>query len=562
VAPYPLTAAGLLVQLDAEAADLPTYVAELRSIGTRLSPATTITRQSAHDPRRGRRRSPVTGVGRHHPAAELLGDLMSVAIGLPVVREGLRGASRPPRATTSPLYIPPGIDREVLVDAGTGEPAPTDRGVPWWPSLSTAAIEAGATQVEDVPAAAVELLGCWLDPYVFAPAPGMSYRNPVMAHIGANSPIADLIGWAAAFSQVRARDVGYHQAVMQLRGGSGEAGAQRRRMRAIANRYRALTDWLAPFGDALTARLGAYVELLTSALADLLTPEGITMPTLTSAPAVVTSLATRIRDAITAGHGGRLIVNESEVAFSWAPGVPTSLLTYLAPEWVEGRRTTVVTARDSATPVPPGGVAEGGAKPDVVEFDSAEVNLVKYPGQATITVESAMFVRGIEPAIANISGSQIVRAIEADAVTAMQAGAGVEVTDAKDITSGVLAAIALLRAGGAQPNAVALSVNDWVAVMEATGGAGYLNFSSAEAGPAGTWLGLAPCIVSSLPDGSAVVVDGRSAPIGEPKGQPLCVVDPFTQAKNNKIVITVESWALPMVTSPGGVATVNVAVTP
>ena len=535
MAPYPLTVSGLLSQLEAEADALTGYAGDLGGIRARRNATRT-----------------------------LVTELSAIIGALPGLRAILRAAVAP-APTQLPLYAPAGVDRAALVDVGTGAPAPIDASpVPWWPRVPSAAADVGATQLDDVSPPAVELTGAWL---VFPQ--GRGYRGtrtpdyPVWAVAQSAGPVGDLVGWALAMAQVGGRDLGYHTAAQTMRGGTGRTrGDTRRGVRRAAARYRAASAWLAPFGDALTARLGAYVHSLTAALSALLAEENITMPTLTGTSSVVANLAERIRAAITTGHGGRLVVNESETAFAWAPGLPTSLLTYLAPEWVEGRKTTVTTARASATPVPPGGVAEGGAKPDAVAFDSAEVALVKYPGQATITTESAQFVRGIEPAIANVIGAQIIRAVEADAVDAMQAGAGIDVTGAADITAGVLSAIAQLRAGGANPNAVALSVNDWVTVMSATGQAGYLNFSNPEQGPVGTWLGLAPCIVSSLTDGNAVVVDGRSAPIGEPQGQPLCIVDPFTQAKNNKIVITIEAWAQTAVTSPGGVATVAVTVTP
>lgn len=535
MAPYPLTVSGLLSQLDAEADALPGFAGDLGGI-------------------RARRKATQT----------LVAELSAIIRALPGLRAILRAATAP-APDQRPLYAPDGVDRAALIDIGTGAPAPVDASpVPWWPRVPSAAAGAGATQLEDVPPPAVELTGAWL---VFPQ--GRSYRGtrapdyPVWAVAQSAGPVGDLVGWAVAMAQVGGRDLGYHQAAQTMRGGTGRTrGDTRRGVRRAAVRYRAASAWLAPFGDALTARLGAYMHSLTAALSALLAEENITMPTLTGTSSVVANLAERIRTAITTGHGGRLVVNESETAFAWAPGLPTSLLTYLAPEWVEGRKTTVTTAKDSPTPVPPGGVAEGGQKPTVVVFESQEVSLRKYPGQAEISTESAQFVRGIEPAIANVIGSQIIRAVEADAVTAMQAGAGVTVTDAADITAGVLAAIAQLRAAGAAPNAVALSVNDWVSVMTATGAAGYLNFSNPEQGPAGTWLGLAPCVVSSLTDGNAVVVDGRSAPVGEPQGQPLCIVDPFTKAGTNKIVLTIESWAIPMVTSPGGVATVAVTAGP
>ena len=534
MAPYPTTVAGLLAQLDAAGDDLGGYAGALYALvqSSRPVPVGSI-------PDRKKKGGTVPILGYRPPinrAVNRLADhLWGIAVGLPELRRDLRVQASTPAPDPRPLYLPDPV-QPGFFDILTGEP-PADpqnfSGVSWWPRLPENAIAAGCTRLTDVPPEDLVL----------------------------GDPFHALSGWSHTMEEVQGRLIGWEGITVR----SGGSIAQRhygRYVRTARGRYRDLYAFLEPLGDILAARFGAQLSSLTAALGAILSDQGVPVPTLTGSSAVVSTLATRIRDAITAGHGGRLVVNESETAMAWAPGLPTSLLTYLAPQFVEGRRTTVVTARDSATPVPPGGTAEGAAKPDAIVFDSEEVNLTKYAGTALITVESAQFVRGIEPAVANVISAQIVRAIEADAVAAMQAGAGVTVTDAADITDGVLAAIAQLRAGGAAPNAVALSVNDWVAVMKVTGAGGYLNFSNPEQGPAGTWLGLAPCIVPSLADGSAVVVDGRSAPIGEPQGQPLCLVDPFSQGRNNKISIIIESWAVPMVTSPGGVATVTVAATP
>jgi hypothetical protein len=314
--------------------------------------------------------------------------------------------------------------------------------------------------------------------------------------------------------------------------------------------------FLLPVGDVLAARYGALIRTLTDALSALSIAEGFNMPTLATATAMITDLATRIRTAIDSGHGGRLIVSDSEQAFAWQPGPAVTLLSYLGTGTVTSRRATVVTARDGAGTVAP--VAEGAAKPpSVVDFTSADVDLVKYAGQATLTTESAQFAANIETAVATVMTGQVVRAIEADASTAMLAAAGVDITAAADITAGVLSAIAAIRSNGGAPNVVGLSAADWIEIMTATGASGFLNFASPEAGPAGTWLGLAPVIVPGMVDGTCVVADGRSVLVQEAAGAPLCIVDPFTQANNNKIVITIEEFAVPSVASPGGVASVT-----
>lgn len=280
------------------------------------------------------------------------------------------------------------------------------------------------------------------------------------------------------------------------------------------------------------------------------------MPTLTASSAVVASLATRIRDAITSGHGGRLAVSDDGGAFGWQPAPGATLLGHLNPGTVTGRHATIVNAKNAATVVGP--VAEGGTKPTVVDFTSREIDLTKYAGLAKMSTESAQFVSNIEAAVSSVLVSQITRAIEKDAVTAITADAGVSITAAADMTAGVLAGIAGVRENGGAPTVVALASADWLEVMTATGGNGYLNWSSPEAGPGGTWLGLIPVIVPGMTAGTSLVIDGAAVSVLEPAGGPLCVVDVFSGLSVNSITIAVEEWATTQVTSPGGVASVAV----
>ena len=424
---------------------------------------------------------------------------------------------------------PPGEDRvKILEDGGPY--------VPWWPAVPDQLAAVGVT-VADCPA-------------------------NMLTDV-------DLHGLAVTLPLLRGRARGFDDFAKRLSLGpkpiSKPLGAARRTVRAAEKRYTAWIRAFEPLPAIEAARIAAYLNLTSSAIAALVTEHqldgDITVPTLTT-PAVVTSLATRIRDQITAGHGGRLQVSDSEVAFAWSPAAATTLLSYLATHTVDGRHTTVVRVKDGA--VKAGPVAEGAAKPTgVVVFESDDVDLVKYAGMAVLPVESAQFVSNIEPAVSQVMVGQIVRSIEADAVAEITASAGVVITAAADITAGVLAAIAGIRANGGTPTVVGLNSDDWIALMTETGsGGGYVNFSNPEAGPAGTWLGLAPVLVPGLVAGSAIVADGSAVSVLEPAGGPLCVVDMYTELSNNKIRIVIEEWATSQVTSPGGVATVGVTVTP
>lgn len=529
---YPRTVAGLRAALE------PIDVADFAGVAGQL---TTLARQLPGSWAR-------TGGRIPGPAAQLARDLAVVIGQLPAAVVALRSLTSttiPP--ATEPLFVPDAADVHIVRNAGTGTPAtdPDQVIVPWWPALPAAALETGFTALTDVTVDQLEIRNCRCDHHG--------------GHVDrwAGSPVDDLIGYARTFALVRSRDAGYHEFARRMRGGGRTSQARpRQTARAIAGAYRDLVTQLEPLGDQLAAGVAAYIEATWSLLTALTdqTEGEFTMPVLASTAAVA-SLASRIRDAITAGHGGRLTVSESEVAFAWAPGQARTLLTYLSTGTVTGRHTTVVTARNAATVVGP--VAEGAPKPTVVDFSSDEVDLVKYAGMALLTTESANFVSNIEAAVSSVLVSQIVRAIEKDAVTALTAGAGVAITAAADITAGVLSAIAGIRENGGAPTVVGLAAADWLEIMTATGGSGYLNFS-AETGPAGTWLGLAPVILPGQTAGSAIVADGSAVSVLEPAGGPLCVVDVYSQISNNKIQIAVEEWATTQVTSPGGVATVAV----
>ena len=559
---YPTTVTGLVAEIETNGADALLMADAFADLAKRLRPSLQltgrhVTRPTVTGQRRTRTASYTAATAAVLAAADLAQKLSDALRATPDILRALKPLtlSVPPvAARTGPLYAPDDNDTRAIRNLSTGEIYAEDPWaliLPWWPRLPAAAADSGLSLGEVAPDA-LRIVGCRCEHYA-----GTVTRAE-------SSPWGELIVSANTVQLVRGREVGLDQLARKIRGGASGSrpprGDARRAVRAAANRYQEWNAFLRPLVDVLAARYGQYISTVTAALHALSATEGIELPTVTTAPAVITDLATRIRAAIDSGHGGRLVVSDSEVAFAWAPGPATTLLSFLAQGTVTGRRTTVVTARDAATVVGP--VAEGAAKPMVVDFSSEDVNLSKYPGQATLTVEAAQFTQNIETAVATVITGQIVRAIESDAADVIETAAGVDITAAASMTSGVLAAIAGIRGNGGSPNVVGLAADDWIDIMEATGAGGYLNFSNPEAGPAGTWLGLAPVIVPGLVAGNAIVADGRSVTVSEPKGGPLCIVDPFTQAANNKIIITVEAWAVPAVTSPGGVATVAVAVTP
>lgn len=552
----PTTVTGLLAQLEQDAAALPDFVKALDQLARQLpsvppgrAAMASAAMLAAHHPRSRRPAPPPSpATARRALAGGLIRELEKAARAVPGlilacrrVLDADRVAPEAVQPVAAPLYVPdatdPNPDGWLLsaggaLDAATGQLVPySEPSVSWWPKLSRAALDAGAT-LADVTLDGLDL-GDW-------------------------SALPD---FAATYSLTRGREAGYDHTARTMRGGNtGPRRARRQAVRAAANRYTALAAWLRPMGDLLAARYVTYVSTLTASLAALADSEGFDMPTLTGSSATVTALAARIRDAITSGHGGRLAVSDSEIAFSWAPGGGATLLSYLTTATVTGRHATVVTAKNAATVVGP--VAEGGPKPTVVAFTSEEVDLVKYAGLAQLSTEAAQYTSNIEPAVASVLVNQIARAIEKDAVSRITAKAGVVITAAADMTAGVLAAMAGIRENGGTPTVVGMASSDWLSLMVLTGQSGYLNFSSAENGPAGTWLGLIPVLLPGQTPGNAIVLDGTAVSVLEPAGGPLCVVDVYSMLSTNQIQIGVEEWATTQVTSPGGAASVAVTAGP
>jgi hypothetical protein len=205
-----------------------------------------------------------------------------------------------------------------------------------------------------------------------------------------------------------------------------------------------------------------------------------------------------------------------------------------------------------------GPVAEGGTKPTVVEFTSREVDLVKMAGMVLLSTESAQFTANIEAAVSSLLVSQLGRAVEQNALTAILADAGVVIAAAADLTAGVLAAQAGIRENGGNPGVVGMASADWLETFSATGSNGFVNFASAESGPGTTWLGLVPVIIPGMTAGTAVVLDGSCVSVLEPAGGPLLICDVYSKISTNQIQLAAETWVTSVVTSAGGVAHVTV----
>lgn len=481
-------------------------------------------------------------------AAELAGELQAIAESIPAVIAALRAIAGAPRspapAATAPLYVPDHL-RRLVVDAGTLEPAPADRyvwwetgdpapgegpSVPWWPAPAPYALDLG-----------VPLHEC---------SPGMTdWRAPT------------LLSYATTMAALDAARSNYAAAAGAL-AAAGRPRSTREKIAGQAARYRAWHQQFAVIADDVAAAWAAAIHARRQALTALLDQEGLTptMPTLTTTPAAIATVAEQIRERITQGQGGRLTISDNEVAFGWSAGLPPTLISYVASAPATTRHIDVLRATDSGDPTVP--VPEGGTKPDAVDFTNDDLDLAKYAGIATLTSEAANWVANVEQAVAGVMIARLLRGVEADLITAMTTDAGLTATGT-DLVAAVLDGIAKVAGAGGVAGVLALSAADWVKLMSQPGTAGgYVNLSNPEAGPAPTWMGLNTVICPTLATGSAFVADPRSVVVLEAVGAPLFIVDLTSKLRTNHIQIAAETWAAGYVANPGGVCSVTVTAAP
>jgi hypothetical protein len=315
--------------------------------------------------------------------------------------------------------------------------------------------------------------------------------------------------------------------------------------------------------DALADRVATVLASVITDLADVaerdLIELGVIMPAAIGTSSVITSTAQTIADAVRQGIGARVqLGSDSEVAFSWAAGLPRTLVALVSSAASSSRHLDVTVAADSGAALTP--IAEGAAKPAGVTLTTETVDMAKYAGYAELTSESAVFVTNVANAAAAVLVARVLRGIEADIVTAVQAGAGITVTG-DDPTAAVIAAQAAVMSNGGSPSVVALSAADDAAIMSTTGAGGFQNFSTPEAGP-GLWLGMVPVVIPGLAAGTVIVLDGTAVTLFEAAGGPLVICDPFSDARNNKITIVIEEFCAVALTAPGGAAVGTVVAGP
>jgi hypothetical protein len=531
---HPTTVVGLLEVLRAAAPDVPAIVAQYQELAGKLRPP-------RRTKRLGRTLPPLSAAAlTAAAAATLAAEVARYVATIPELVEALTavqdGVKRPLPEQVAPVYVPD-THAGAVIDAGTMQEVGPLNGfspvtaagvsVPWWPTPA--------------PEADLPLQNC-----------------PPALVIWFNHAESSLLAWAQTVQLLDQTRANWTAASAALAAGKYPRSRRDQFTRA-ASAYR---RWHAMMAGQSERFITAWVSQLNNALhnlAALLELEGnSTMPVLSSSPTIIATVAAQIRDRITEGQSGRINSGQSEQAFGWSVGLARTLVDYVTTTLATSRHIDVVQAADSGAPIGP--VAERGNKPDAVVFTSTSFDLAKFAGIATLSTEAANWVSNIETSVSGLLISRILRGVEADLVTAIDAGAGVTAGGAT-LTAGVLDAIAQVSTNGGQAGVLACSAGDWVELMSASGTSGFLSFSTPEQGPS-TYLGLVPVIVPGIVDGTAYVYDPRAVTVYEAAGGPLMVVDLGSKIRTNEIQIAGETWAGSWVTAPGNVAKVTVTVTP
>jgi hypothetical protein len=432
-------------------------------------------------------------------------------------------------------------------------PESGDQGVAlsWWPASPVYLENAGILELDCPPQyLMIEDAANPSSLQTSAQYPGAAH--PAQAAGRAAQTVKDIIGYAESFALARfqAQNVwaGYRNAAPAMRASGISVRATKK---ALGSKPR-LARQTAGLYDALADRVAGVLADRITALADVasakLTQIGIAMPAAIGTPTVIASVAQTISDAVRQGIGARVSLgSDSEVAFSWALGLPRTLVSYVNSAPSSNRHVDVTVATDSGEPVSP--IGEGAPKPAGVLLTSSEVDMAKYAGYAELTTEQAGFVTNVENAVTHVLVSRVLRGIQDDIVAAaLDPASGVITVAAANAVGAVIAGQAAVLGNGGVPSVVCLSADDYVAIMTPAAGVGVT----------WSWPDMAPLVVPGLAAGTVVVLDGNAVTVLEALGGPLVIVDPYSNARNNKITIVLDEFTVPSLTAPGGIAVATI----
>lgn len=265
----------------------------------------------------------------------------------------------------------------------------------------------------------------------------------------------------------------------------------------------------------------------------------------------LTDIAALLSDKLQGNQSARETFGDSKIAFGWAEGLPPIVARFVESAKSDGLTFTGVRVGPSATPAAK--VAERATKPTAVTLTSFSVQLAKYAGLATFSLEEALSTTALLPALQATIVQQSLVAYDRDCVTVLAADAGLSAGGAT-WTETVLEGIAAVAGAGANPDLLVMSPADYAAAVQDPAAV----FSSDLSAGINALFGLQLAVVVGANTGQAFVMDSRAAVAVEHVNSPLVTLDSMTLADSNQARLISDVVATFVVTQPGGIAELTV----
>ena len=270
----------------------------------------------------------------------------------------------------------------------------------------------------------------------------------------------------------------------------------------------------------------------------------------------LTDAAAKIVGDLNNGAGSARASLGGGAAFGWTQGLPRTVANYATTATSEGLSFPIYRIAESGTPATI--VAAGAAKPNSATITSGPVTLKKFAAYAQANLEDFLDAAGLAGAIGSVLAASSVKAFEADAVAALDAGAAATPVTATDWVAAVAAAQAEVLGSGGSPEVLVISKADYpgfVADVMATSA-----FSQSPESAVGAVLGTAIHVSPAAPAGKAFVFDSSGVLCIQHQDSPLALVDSLSQSLNNITRLIVDLVAATVVTNPSVVIEITAPV--
>lgn len=255
------------------------------------------------------------------------------------------------------------------------------------------------------------------------------------------------------------------------------------------------------------------------------------------------SLAREVNEAVRNGRTIRRSLSDLPDFGPFAAASGPAIRGRLAAYGIVSESTSPQAAFVALRPVAPAApVAEKAAKPAVANATTVAVAHEKISGYVELSTEQIVYGVDVSRAVEDIAIRQLVAGENARVVAAL--------VGAPNITAGttpaasILAGIAAVAAGGAQPDVIAINPADIPAVLgETITGGGYAVNSGGGAEGLASSLWSVPLVpASGVPAGTAFVW-ARTALGVSVAMPPTLLTDPYSQSRNNIVTVVVEELA-------------------